>query len=133
MLTRRRRNGLFAAFRYTVLTLWLAVVAFPLFWIVATSVKRPSEWLTWPPVWWSADPTLASYYRVWVSGIFTGPAEGNLPGVVGPWEALINTFIIAFTASALATLFAAVVAYGVSRHQILTETQLLMTLVLFPR
>ncbi len=131
MLTRRRRNSLFAAFRYTVLTLWLAVVAFPLFWIVATSVKRPSDWFAWPPVWWPPEPTLFNYIRVWVDGtIFLGPDDRNLTEMLSPWDALLNTFVIAFTASSLATLFAAVLAYGVSRHQILTETQLLMTLVL---
>ena len=128
--SRRRRKRLFAVFRYSVLTVWLAVVAFPLFWIVATSFKRPSEWFAWPPVWWPPDPTLFNYIRVWVDGVFVGFEDTNVTTVVGPWGALINTFIIAFTASAAATLFAAVLAYGVSRHRILTETQLLMTLAL---
>ncbi len=131
MLTRRSRKGLFAAFRYTVLTVWLVVVVFPLFWIVATSFKRPSEWIAWPPVWWPSDPTLGSYFRIWVSGVFSAnPETTGLAEVLGPWEALINTFIIAFTASTLATGFAAVIAYGVSRHNILTDTQLMATLVL---
>jgi multiple sugar transport system permease protein len=131
MLTRRQRYGVFATFRYTVLTIWLVVVAFPLFWIVATSLKRPGEWIAWPPVWWSSDPTLGSYFRIWVSGVFSSnPESSGLAEVLGPWEALINTFIIAFTASSLATLFAAVIAYGASRHRILTDTQLMSTLVL---
>ena len=131
MLTRGRRRGVFAAFRYSILTIWLAVVVFPLFWIVATSFKRPSEWIAWPPVWWPSDPTLGNYIRIWVAGVFSAnPASLDLPGLLGPWEALINTFIIAFTASSLATLFAAVVAYGASRYRILTDGQLLATLVL---
>jgi multiple sugar transport system permease protein len=44
--------------------------------------------------------------------------------------ALINTFVIAFTSSVLATLFAAVLAYGVFRYRIMSDTQLLMTLML---
>ena len=130
MLARRRRKGAFAAFRYAVLSVWLAVVALPLYWIVATSFKRPGEWIAWPPVWWSADPTLASYVRVWVSGVFSAPRSGNVTNVLGPWEALINTFIIAFTASILATLLAAVIAYGASRYRILSDRQLMATLVL---
>jgi multiple sugar transport system permease protein len=129
-LGRGRRRRLFAAFRYTVLSIWLAVVAFPIYWMVATSFKRQSEWFAWPPVWWPPDPTLLNYIRVWVNGTLVGPADRNLAEVLGPWDALTNTFIIAFTASSLATVFAAVVAYGVSRHRILTETQLLMTLLL---
>jgi multiple sugar transport system permease protein len=129
-LGRGRRRRLFAAFRYTVLSIWLAVVAFPIYWMVATSFKRQSEWFAWPPVWWPPDPTLLNYIRVWVNGTLVGPADRNLAEVLGPWDALTNTFVIAFTASSLATVFAAVVAYGVSRHRILTETQLLMTLLL---
>ena len=129
-LGRRRRRHLFAAFRYGVLSVWLAVVVLPLYWMVATSVKRPGDWFAWPPVWWPADPTLINYIRVWVDGIFIGPEDTSQTAVLGPWDALINTFVIAFTASSLATLFAAVLAYGVSRHRILSETQLLMTLVL---
>jgi len=131
MLTRRQRKRAFAAFRYTVLTIWLSVVVFPLFWIVATSVKRPGEWIAWPPVWWPSDPTLASYFRIWVTGVFSAnPNAADLPQVLGPWEALINTFIIAFSASTLATLLAAVIAYGASRHRILTDGQLMATLLL---
>lgn len=128
--TRSRRRRWFAAFRYTVLSLWLLVVAFPIYWMVATSFKRPDEWFAWPPVWWPPEPTLFNYIRVWVDGIFVGPTDRNLAEVVGPWEALLNTFVIALVASSLATLFAAVLAYGVSRHRILTETQMLMTLLL---
>jgi len=81
-------------------------------------------------VWWPSQPTLFNYVRVWVDGIFIGPSDAHLAQVLGPWDALMNTFIIAFTASAAATLFAAVLAYGVSRYRILSETQMLMTLVL---
>jgi len=130
VLTRRWRRRLFAAFRYGVLTIWLAVVVLPLFWMVSTSVKPAGDWFAWPPVWWPAEPTLFNYTRVWVDGIFVGLTEGNLTEVVGPWGALINTFVIAFTSSSLATLFAAVLAYGVSRYRIMSDTQLLMTLVL---
>ncbi len=128
--TRRRKRRVFAAFRYTVLSIWLMVVAFPIYWMVATSFKRPSEWFAWPPVWWPPEPTLFNYMRAWVDGILVGSPDTNLTEVLGPWDALINTFIIAFTASSLATLFAAVLAYGVSRHRILTDTQMLMTLLL---
>jgi multiple sugar transport system permease protein len=93
-------------------------------------VQTPNKWFAWPPVWWPSEPTLFNYVRVWVDGIFVGPEDRILAEVLGPWDALTNTFIIAFTASAAATLFAAVLAYGVSRHRIMTETQLLMTLVL---
>ncbi len=130
MLTRRRRRGLFSAFRYFVLSIWLAVVAFPLFWMVATSFKRPGELFAWPPVWWPPDPTLFNYVRVWVNGVFVGLEDSDLTVALGPWTALINTFVIAFTSSVLATLFAAVLAYGVSRYRIMSDTQLLMTLML---
>jgi multiple sugar transport system permease protein len=129
-LTRRRRRAAFGVFRHVALGAWLAVVAFPLFWIVATSFKRPGDVNAWPPVYWPADPTLFNYVQVWVNGFATGIGTPGLADVIGPWEALVNTFIIALTASTVATLFGTVVAWGASRHRILDDRHLLYFLML---
>ena len=39
--TRQRRS---AVIRYSVLSVWLVIVIFPLFWIVATSFKPDTQW-----------------------------------------------------------------------------------------
>ena len=127
MFKRASRKFTFSALRYTILTVWLFVVMFPIYWIVATSFKQSSEWIAWPPVWWSSDPTFSSYIYVWVSGIFNRSYGTE---VLGPWDSFFNSFVIAFSASVIATFLGAVIGYGASRYQILTDKQLLATLIL---
>jgi len=50
-MTKSQRRISYAAFRYLVLTFWLLVVAFPIFWMVSTSFKPDREWFAWPPVY----------------------------------------------------------------------------------
>ncbi len=127
MISRFKRKSLFEFLRYFILTVWLLIVAFPLFWIVSTSLKASHEWITWPPVWWSEDPNFLNYYLVWISGVFSA---GRYTESIGPWDAFINSLIIAFSASLFATFFGAIVAYAASRYKILTDTQLIATLLL---
>tara|TARA_R110002110_G_scaffold395138_2_gene609638 strand:- start:132164 stop:132988 length:825 start_codon:yes stop_codon:yes gene_type:complete len=110
---------------------WLAIVVFPLFWIVATSFKPPQDWNARPAVWWPSEPTLFNYVQVWVNDFATGIGiPGGGAEVIGPWGALINTFTIALISSTVATVFGTVVAYGASRYKILTDSQLLYFLML---
>jgi len=127
MLKRSSRKLIFSALRYSILTVWLFVVLFPIYWIVATSFKQSSEWIAWPPVWWSNDPTFSSYFYVWISGVLNKNSGAE---VLGPWASFMNSFIIAFSASVIATFMGAVIAYGASRYQILTDRQLMATLIL---
>ena len=115
MLKRSSRKLIFSALRYSILTVWLFVVLFPIYWIVATSFKQSSEWIAWPPVWWSNDPTFSSYFYVWISGVLN---KSSGTEVLGPWASFMNSFIIAFSASVIATFMGAVIAYGASRYQI---------------
>ena len=119
------------ALRHGLLLTWLAIVVFPLFWIVATSFKPPQDWNARPAVWWPSEPTLFNYIQVWVNDFATGiGTPGGRAEVIGPWGALINTFTIALISSTVATVFGAVVAYGASRYRILTDSQLLYFLLL---
>ncbi len=47
-----------------------------------------------------------------------------------PWEALGNSALISVIATSLAVLFGSVLAYGVSRHQILSEARMFQLLML---
>src|SRR5262249_9778783 len=60
-MTRQTRHTLYAMFRFTVLGIWFLIVAFPMYWIIATSFKPAHEWFAWPPVYWSSTPTLENY------------------------------------------------------------------------
>ena len=64
-MTKSQKQNLDNVIRYTLLTVWLLIVLFPLFWIVATSFKPDKDWLAWPPVYWSEEPTMSNYNNVW--------------------------------------------------------------------
>lgn len=48
----------------TVLVACCVAVAFPLVWMVLSSVKTPAESMRTPPVWFPAEPSLAAYRTV---------------------------------------------------------------------
>ena len=133
-----QRRIAFSMFRYSVLTVWLLIAAFPIFWMVSTSFKPQRDWIAWPPVYISEHPTILNYLIVWTD--FTGYPNavdkdtGELlqtnTSLARPWESFENTTVISFTATTLAVLFGAVLAYGVSRHQILSEKRMFHLLML---
>lgn len=134
-MTKSQRYLAFATFRYTMLTIWLLIVAFPIFWMVSTSFKPDREWFAWPPVYISENATLQNYLVVWADvNEYTTDETGNLEAYTQslqrPWEALGNSALISFLATTLSVLFGSVLAYGVSRYQILSEGRMFQLLML---
>ena len=137
-MTMSERRNVFSLLRYFVLTIWLLIVAFPIFWMVSTSFKPDREWFAWPPVYISEDMTIRNYLVVWSD--FNEYAAGDSEdaqklGAVAmslqrPWEALGNSTLISVISTSLAVLFGSVLAYGVSRHQILSEGRMFQLLML---
>ncbi len=135
-LTMTHRRQAFSVFRYFVLTIWLVIVAFPIFWMVSTSFKPDREWFAWPPVYISQDATLRNYLVVWTgfNEYTTDERTGDLAqytqSLQRPWEALGNSALISALATSLAVLFGSVLAYGVSRYNILSEARMFQLLML---
>ena len=137
-MTMSQKRHVFSVFRYFVLTIWFCIVAFPIFWMVSTSFKPDREWFAWPPVYITEDPTIRNYLLVWTD--FNEYAAGDSEdarklGVVTnslqrPWAALGNSTLISVLSTTMAVLFGSVLAYGVSRHQILSETRMFQLLML---
>ena len=128
-MTMSRKRHVFSLFRYFVLSIWLLIVAFPMFWMVSTSFKPDSEWFAWPPVYFSENATWINYLVVWTD--FSEYSENvQAQSLQRPWEALRNSTVIAGLATTLAVLFGSVLAYGVSRHQILSEKRMFQLLAL---
>jgi multiple sugar transport system permease protein len=86
--------------RYVVLLVVLIFCLFPIFWVIATSVKMPAEFLSNPPVWIPQKPTLVHFQNVMVQ-------RGNL--------ALKNSVIIATGATFLSMLVGSLAAYSLAR------------------
>lgn len=128
-MTKTQRRRAYSTFRYAILTIWLVIVAFPIYWMFATSFKPDREWFAWPPVYWSEDATLINYKVVWTD--YSEYSEHvQTQSMQRPWEALGNSLTIALIATGFAVAFGAVLAYGVSRYRILSEARMFQLLML---
>jgi multiple sugar transport system permease protein len=129
-MTKSQKRRLAAAARYAILTLWAAVVIFPLYWSVATSFKPQDQWFSWPPVYLPSPPTLENYSDVWLGATRFEHGGQTALSLQTPFLALRNSMILAFGATTLAVLYGSVIAYGVSRYRLLSETRMFQLLML---
>ena len=129
MMTKSQKNQIAATVRYSILTLWALIVAFPLYWMVSTSFKPSEQWFAWPTVYIPDPWTIANYLDVW-----TGRQEVTTSAYIisaqRPWFAFGNSLMIAFSATTLAVVYGAVIAYGVSRYKLLSEVRMFQLLML---
>jgi multiple sugar transport system permease protein len=128
-MTKSQRRHVDTVVRYIFLTIWLSIVVFPIFWMVSTSFKPDREWFAWPPVYISEDPTIQNYLVVWAD-VSEYTDQVHTQSLQRPWEALGNSTLISFLATTLSVLFGSVLAYGVSRYQILSEARMFQLLML---
>ena len=98
---RARRSTLGDTVRLVGLGLFLLFVLVPLYWMVMTSVKPTSDYLTIPPVWFPDKPTLVHYAAALIS----------YRGLQG----LINSLIIASATTLLSTVLGTMMAYSLAR------------------
>ena len=115
--------------RYTVLTIWAIVAFFPIYWMISTSFKIDTQWFAWPPIYVPDPPTLANYLNVWLGAQEYASTQYAISSQT-PLASLLNSTIIATTSTLLAVTFGAVIAYGVSRYQILSEARMFQLLML---
>ena len=128
-MTKTQKKRIWGVIRSVLLTIWALVVILPLYWIVATSFKPSEQWFAWPPTWIPNPATLDNYLSVWF-GVMGYTNTQYAMSMQKPWKAFANSIIISFTATALAVIFGAVIAYGVSRYKILSEFRMFQLLML---
>ena len=90
-----------ALLRATVIGFFLVFIVVPLYWMVMTSIKPSSDYMTVPPVLFPAEPTIVHY----TAALF------SYRGLQG----LINSLIIASAATVLSALFGTLMAYSLAR------------------
>jgi multiple sugar transport system permease protein len=129
-MTKTQRRRAATATRYAILTLWALVVAFPLYWMITTSFKPSDQWFAWPPVWFPSPATLDNYRDVWLGTTSVAAGADYAMEMQTPFLALRNTMLLAFGATACAVLYGAIIAYGVSRYQLLSESKMFQLLML---
>jgi multiple sugar transport system permease protein len=90
---------------YALLLLWTAVVLFPLYWVVVTSLKLPIDVNAGPVYvpWVDFDPSLHAWRELVVAG---------LGDTLKPY---LNSIIVAFLATALCMLIGSMAAYALVR------------------
>jgi multiple sugar transport system permease protein len=102
----KRISGSTVFFRTMVaflLILILAVILFPLYWIVVTSLKTIPETYLWPPTFWPNELTFESFSRVWIYSNFS--------------RMFVNSLIVAVSSTLLSVALASLAAYGFSRFK----------------
>ena len=87
--------------RIVFLLVCVVFVVVPLYWVFVTSIKPSDDYLAIPPVWWPDKPTIVHY----TAALF---AYRGLNG-------LINSLIIAISATILSCLFGTLMAYSLAR------------------
>jgi len=126
---RAARRRLAALGRLLLLGSWGLAVAFPMYWLVATSFKPDHEWFAWPPVYWTRTPTLENYRTVWLGEARVYRTQEAL-SMQKPWLALRHSLTIALLATGLSVALGTLLAYGASRYGLLSERRLFNLLML---
>jgi multiple sugar transport system permease protein len=98
--TRSLRNGVA---RFLMVGLFVVFVLVPLYWVIITSIKPSKDYLTVPPVWFPAEPTIVHY----TAALF------SYRGLQG----LINSMIISSAATLLSAAMGTMMAYSLARFR----------------
>jgi multiple sugar transport system permease protein len=111
----------------TVLKRFAVIVAmlfafFPIYWLIATSLKPFDEWAAWPPIWLTDSPTLQNYRIVFFPDAareFAASQQGSLDYKVSgsAWKAFQDSAIISTIATILSVAFGTLAAYSVVRFR----------------
>ncbi len=113
MTRRGRRRPLRRALFWAALLAWTAFVVFPLYWTFQTSFKPGTEWITWPPLWWCRQCTLANYADVLRADVVNPVLGVQALSAVRP---LAHSLVVSAVSSVLSVLLGSFLAYGISRY-----------------
>jgi len=102
------RKGFVHVFIYAV----TACILFPLFWMLMTSFKPADEWVSYPPTWLPAEPTLGNY-RFIIFGS-SGAFVRTYASALIPY---LNTVFVAVTSTIIAIIIGLLGSYSLSRFK----------------
>ena len=118
----RRGSPIRALLRHAVLTVWVLIVLFPVFWMVLTSFKDAGDWVSWPSRWWpfvDFQPTLFNYRQIFQFGATdTGQLRREATEqAYNIWKAAGDSVVIVTIASVTSLLLGSALAYVISRFR----------------
>ncbi|WP_157020256.1 carbohydrate ABC transporter permease [Mesorhizobium xinjiangense] len=102
-ILRGPRPGEAGAFLLVVIIAVAVIAAFPLFWMVLSSLKTPAESMQTPPVWFPSTPNLDAFSEV---------AE-----VIDARRSFLNSFIIATTTTAGILITSLMAGYAFAKYR----------------
>jgi multiple sugar transport system permease protein len=91
------------AARFLIVGLFILFVLVPLYWVFITSIKPSKDYLTVPPVWFPAEPTIVHY----TAALF------SYRGLQG----LINSLIVSSATTLLSAAMGTMMAYSLARFR----------------
>lgn len=116
------RHMLTTALKRFAVILGMLFAFFPIYWLLATSIKPYDEWAAWPPVWLTEQPTLQNYRIVFfpqAAQEFAATQSGSLDYKVSgsAWKAFQDSAIISTVATFLSVAFGTLAAYSIVRFR----------------
>ena len=92
----------------------LVVTLFPVFWIISTAIKPPTDWNAAPAIWLSSNPTLVNFRTLF------DPDALRVYGVGGVSQAataaVLGSILASLAATALSVTIGLLSAIGISRY-----------------
>ncbi len=97
-----------------ILAAALAVTLFPVFWIVMTSIKPPTDWNAAPAIWVPAEPTLINFRTLFNPDAIREYGVGGVSQ--SATAAVLGSLLAAITATVLSVGIGLFAAIGISRY-----------------
>ncbi|GAB6188470.1 carbohydrate ABC transporter permease [Marinitoga arctica] len=98
-----KKKNIWQIFRFVLLALFLVFAIFPLYWIILTSFKPVYELYTFPIKYWTNNPSLYGYRKLFEFVNFK--------------QYFANSIIVSLSASFVSTIFAMLSGYVLSRKE----------------
>lgn len=104
----------------------LVITLFPVFWIVMTAIKPPTDWNAAPAVWLPSESTLVNFKTLFDP---TALKAYGLSGVSQPaTPSMLGSILASIVATGLSILIGLFAAIGLSRYATMTKATPLMIL-----
>lgn len=97
-----------------VMTAALALVLFPVFWIVMTAIKPPTDWNASPAIWVPSKPTFINFLTLFNPDAIREYGVGGVSQ--SATKAVFGSVFASVTATALSVLIGLFSAIGISRY-----------------
>jgi len=101
-------------FQAVLLAMALAVVLFPVFWILMTAIKPPTDWNASPAIWVPSEPTLINFKTLFDPNALMEYGVGGVSQ--SATRAVFGSILASVTATALSVLIGLFAAIGISRY-----------------